>query len=76
MQVQHQHALRKHFMKIEFENSVPDLGVCTVIFFFRWCVRQMVQVGLCTLLAKLDKSAFFTVISKDNTCVLRNYFVS
>ena len=38
----------------------------TAICFFKWHPLQMVYVGLCTLLMKLNISAIFIVIPKDN----------
>ena len=55
-------------LKAIHQNSEADLGAWTAICFFWLRSRQMVQVGLCTLLT-LDKSAIFTVISKDSRCV-------
>ena len=65
-------------LKAIHQNSEADLGAWTAICFFWLRSRQMVQVGLCTLLTldkwcctllTLDKSAIFTVISKDSRCV-------
>ena len=37
----------------------------------KWCLQQMVQVRLCTLVMMLNKSAIFTMIPKDKKLVAK-----
>ena len=65
------------------QKSQFNTGVATNTENSKWCSQQMVQVGLCTLLMMLNKSALFTLIPKDKQLVakeqifmlvLKNYF--